>query len=227
MTNYYEILGVSPKASTGEIKAAFRKLSKKFHPDLNGNDPYFESMFIKVQKAYEVLQNPEMRARYDRLLAGETYTPAPVSREVEIVHFRTDKLEIRSGEVFTVFWQTKNADQVFIKPFGIMSETSGQRAYKLTNFYSRQAELILVARNKKQRTRTTSRLVIFNSNYNPILGMFTYNYWNRRGRFILMVFTVLFLLYHMAKAVINGAEEREKLRELERQRWEQYQRSKH
>ncbi len=221
MTNYYEILGVSPLASTAEIKAAFRKLSKKFHPDLNGNDPYFESMFIKVQKAYEVLQNPELRARYDNLLAGRNYTVTPeVNSDLEIVHFRTDKIEVKNGETFSVIWQTKNADQVFIKPFGLMSTTSGEHHYKFTNFYSRQLELVMVARNKQQRTRQTARIVIFNSNYNPFLSMFTYNYWNRRGRFILMIITVLFVLYHMTKAVINGAEERAKLRKMEQERLE-------
>ena len=63
--NYYSILGVPPKASQEEIKAAYRNAVKLYHPDLNNNREASRQQFIRVQQAYEVLSDPQQRARYD------------------------------------------------------------------------------------------------------------------------------------------------------------------
>ena len=63
--DYYEVLGVSKDASVDEIKLAYRKLAKKFHPDINKEDPNAKEKFIEVQEAYEVLSDPEKRRNYD------------------------------------------------------------------------------------------------------------------------------------------------------------------
>ena len=63
--NYYSILGVPPKASQEEIKAAYRNAVKLYHPDLNNNSEASRLQFIRVQQAYEVLSDPQQRARYD------------------------------------------------------------------------------------------------------------------------------------------------------------------
>lgn len=55
MTDYYKILGLKPDASLEDIKTAYRKLSKKFHPDFNENDKFFEERFLEIQEAYENL----------------------------------------------------------------------------------------------------------------------------------------------------------------------------
>lgn len=68
MNDYYYVLGISRKANQTEIKTAYRKLSKKFHPDLNGGDKFFEDRFKEIQTAYETLTNVSKKARYDRLL---------------------------------------------------------------------------------------------------------------------------------------------------------------
>ena len=65
MKNYYHILGVETTANLNEIKEAYRKLSKKFHPDLNDGDPFFEEQFKLVNEAYEVLSDPWSRSSYD------------------------------------------------------------------------------------------------------------------------------------------------------------------
>ena len=65
MKNYYHILGVDRTADISEIKEAYRKLSKKFHPDLNNSDPFFEEQFKLVNEAYEVLSDPWSRSSYD------------------------------------------------------------------------------------------------------------------------------------------------------------------
>ena len=64
--NYYEILGVSKTASAEEIKKAYRKLAKKYHPDKNQGDKESENMFKAINEAYEVLKDPQKRAIYDR-----------------------------------------------------------------------------------------------------------------------------------------------------------------
>lgn len=64
--DYYEVLGVDKNASDAEIKKAYRKLAKKYHPDLNPGDKEAEQNFKEVNEAYEVLSNPEKKANYDR-----------------------------------------------------------------------------------------------------------------------------------------------------------------
>lgn len=64
--DYYKILGVSKNASEGDIKKAYRKLARKYHPDLNPNDNEAERKFKEVNEANEVLSNPENRKKYDQ-----------------------------------------------------------------------------------------------------------------------------------------------------------------
>lgn len=64
--DYYETLGVKKDASEKEIKQAFRKLAKKYHPDANRDDPNAENKFKEINEAYEVLSDSEKRATYDR-----------------------------------------------------------------------------------------------------------------------------------------------------------------
>jgi molecular chaperone DnaJ len=63
--DYYEVLGVSRNADASEIKKAFRRLARKYHPDVNTEDPETEAKFKEAAEAYEVLNNDESRAAYD------------------------------------------------------------------------------------------------------------------------------------------------------------------
>src|SRR5699024_8910652 len=65
--DYYSVLGVDKGASKNEIKKAYRKKAIKFHPDKNPGDKEAEQKFKKAAEAYEILGNPDKRARYDQM----------------------------------------------------------------------------------------------------------------------------------------------------------------
>src|SRR5579859_7903907 len=64
--DYYELLGVSRKANAKEIRTAFRKLARKYHPDLNPGDKSSEEKFKQLQEAYDVLSDTKKRQMYDQ-----------------------------------------------------------------------------------------------------------------------------------------------------------------
>ena len=78
--DYYEILGVDKKATEAQIKSAYRKLAKKYHPDVD-KSPSAQEKFKDINEAYEVLSDKQKRARYDSLgsgwQSGQDYTPPP------------------------------------------------------------------------------------------------------------------------------------------------------
>jgi len=76
--DYYKILGVSRDASEKDIKSAFRKLARKYHPDVNPGDKTAEEKFKEVSEAHEVLSDKEKRARYDQF--GQYWEQAGTGR---------------------------------------------------------------------------------------------------------------------------------------------------
>jgi DnaJ-class molecular chaperone len=121
--DYYEILGVDRKASDKEIKSAYRKLARKWHPDLHsGKDKEKAEEKIKqINEAYEVLSDKEKREKYDRLganwRAGEDFYPPP---DMGDFHFYTGTDTTGSG--FSDFFEA-----IFGGGFGRRARASRQR----------------------------------------------------------------------------------------------------
>ncbi|HEY0245092.1 MAG TPA: DnaJ domain-containing protein [Mucilaginibacter sp.] len=94
MKDFYAILGTDVNCTPNEIREAYRKLSKKFHPDLNGNDHYFESRFKEIREAYETLSDPAMRNHYDvALKKGKAFPPGNVPKKLAY-RFKTKHIDV-------------------------------------------------------------------------------------------------------------------------------------
>src|SRR5579871_1208834 len=82
--DYYKVLGVNKDASADDIKAAYRKLARKHHPDLNPNDKEANKKFQQLNEANEVLSDPDKRKKYDQYgkdwMHAEAFEKARASR---------------------------------------------------------------------------------------------------------------------------------------------------
>lgn len=117
--DYYEVLGVSRSASQDEIKAAYRELARKYHPDIN-KDEEAQGKFVEIQEAYDVLSDAEKKQMYDRFgHVGEAGSARPGPRGGGGVHVDFDVDDL--GSMFDSFFGGRNAG-----PFG-RQQAGGQR----------------------------------------------------------------------------------------------------
>lgn len=96
VSTYYDILGVHPQAGTTEIKVAFRRLAKIYHPDKNPRD---KELFTSILKAYEILSNPVLKNAYDRKLRYNQ-PEAGSPHKAQSKNWRFDEREIRRRKYY-------------------------------------------------------------------------------------------------------------------------------
>ena len=130
--DYYKILGVNKNATEREVKAAYRKLARKYHPDLNPGDKKVEDKFKEINEAYEVLSNPEKRKKYDEL--GSNWEQILRAREYARQYTRPGfggqaGEDIDLGDFFETFFGHTGQDAW--RPFTGRSSSSPQRGADL------------------------------------------------------------------------------------------------
>lgn len=94
MKDLYAILTVPHGANQEEIKKNYRKLSKKYHPDINQNNKVAEHKFKEISQAYAVLSNIKLRQEYDMKLAGKKKVEIPKEPETQSQHFSAGEVNI-------------------------------------------------------------------------------------------------------------------------------------
>jgi molecular chaperone DnaJ len=112
--DYYEILGVGKNTSQEEIKKAYRKLARKYHPDLNPGDKVAEQKFKEINEAYEVLGDPKKRSEYDQ------YGRSPFEGGPGFEGFRAydsgDIFDFGLGDIFSDVFARRARPEVFKGP---------------------------------------------------------------------------------------------------------------
>src|SRR2546421_4230449 len=105
--DYYKVLGVSKNASADEIKRTFRKLARKYHPDVNPGDKKAEEKFKEINEAYEVLSDADKRKKYDTLGPNwqEQFGAHPGTGR-RSYSYRTSPLDFDSTSGFSDFFET-------------------------------------------------------------------------------------------------------------------------
>ncbi len=156
--DYYEILGVKKEATEGEIKSAYRKLARKFHPDVN-KAPDAVEKFKDINEAYEVLSDPEKKQRYDSLGSGWSqgadFTPPP---GYENIHFDFGGTQGFSSSGFEQFG---GFSDFFSSIFGdILSQSQPRR--RSQGFSSRAYSQAQSAPKREQQNNDITQDVILN-----------------------------------------------------------------
>ncbi|MGA1846531.1 molecular chaperone DnaJ [Deferribacter abyssi] len=115
---YYDILGVSKNATQEEIKKAYRKLARKYHPDLNPGNKEAEEKFKKISEAYAVLSDPEKRKQYDTL-GHDAFTSSGQGYDFSNMNFENFRATFEDFDIFK---------DIFEDIFGVGSNRSKEKA---------------------------------------------------------------------------------------------------
>ncbi|MFW9987929.1 MAG: DnaJ domain-containing protein [Candidatus Odinarchaeota archaeon] len=102
--DYYQLLDIDKDSSEEEIKFAYRRLAKKFHPDLNKSDPKAKEKFIEIKEAYDTLIDPSKRKIYDQLKNNpQSFDWTDIFRIANFNFFREILIEIHRNR--TAFYK--------------------------------------------------------------------------------------------------------------------------
>ena len=168
MKDYYYLLGLKQTATLDEIKDSYRRLSKKFHPDVNDGDAFFSERFKDIQEAYEILSNSERRKIYDLKYSNRAESSSSNSNFTpEIECFTSNKIGIYIGDEITFKWKTINADVVVLEPLGPVKPI-GEITYKIKNVKVNKIRFKLVAVNSNIDRKTESEIIVSNLTYDEI-----------------------------------------------------------
>jgi curved DNA-binding protein CbpA len=113
MTDYYSILGVNKSATAADIKTAFRRLAKKYHPDKNPHNPQSSILFKTILEAYTVLSNPNSKTRYDNLNSPNSYQSEQTKRRQN--KHTVSPEDLKQRQYYQNYYKTKLKKQV-VKP---------------------------------------------------------------------------------------------------------------
>jgi len=168
MKDYYYLLGLNRNASDDDIKKAYRKLSKKFHPDVNDGDLYFTERFKDIQEAYEVLSDAKRKLNYD-FDFSRTGKDSKSDNKSEFVikEFSIDKSKAHVGDDVIIRWQTEGASTVSINLFGDV-KNNGEIKYKFLNCSTKSLLLILEAVEIRSNKKHEKTVVLENLTYSDI-----------------------------------------------------------
>ena len=175
MKDYYYILGVNSKASSDEIKKAYRKLSTKFHPDKNDGDDFFEERFKEIQEAYEILSNSERRPAYDRQYEQRFGNAASSSNGTSynnfypvIDTFTASSTKIYDGDEVEFRWNVFNANNVQIDKVGSLPP-KGTKKIRISGLRSSKSiRVILTATNTHIGKSESKTIELENRAYDDI-----------------------------------------------------------
>ncbi len=147
MKDYYYLLGLKQTATLDDIKNSYRRLSKKFHPDVNDGDAFFAERFKDIQEAYELLSNTERRRIYDLKYSNKSESSTDNYNFLpEIEFFNTNKSEVYIGEEISLSWKTINANDVKIIPFGEVKPI-GSALYLVRHTKAKEFTFKIIASN--------------------------------------------------------------------------------
>lgn len=166
MKDYYYLLGLKQTATLDDIKNSYRRLSKKFHPDVNDGDAFFAERFKEIQEAYEVLSNAERRKVYD-LKSANKYQQSSSNFSPEIEFFTSDKSGLHIGDDITFKWKTINADVVVLEPLGPVNPI-GNITYKIKSVKVNKISFKLVAVNSNIDRKAEKEIIVNNLTYDEI-----------------------------------------------------------
>ena len=111
--DYYLLLGVNKRSSKEEIKANYRKLAKKYHPDANVGSPEAEEVFKDLTVAYDILTDKEKRKKYDRQVARYGYGIPPKATRTKEVKYGVKNSDAKSELISTLLGFGKGAKDMF------------------------------------------------------------------------------------------------------------------